>query len=119
MKDFVNRNGLLLAILLIALQACASIGLPTPKGFDQQLAEAYSVHTAVVQATTTALTTGSISVNDAEAVQGMEKNARSLLDAAKAAEVAGNASGASSELALATSALTALQAYLNAHGSAK
>lgn len=101
------------------LTACASVGLPTPKGFDQQLAAAYGVHTSVVQATTTALTTGAISVNDAEAVQGMEKNARALLDTAKAAETAGNTAGASSELALATSALTALQTYLNAHGSTK
>lgn len=120
MKDFVGKHAFPIAILIaLALQACASVGLPTPKGFDQRLATAYGVHTSVVQATTTALTTGSISVTDAEAVQGMEKNARSLLDAAKAAEVAGNASGASSELALATSALTALQAYLNSHGSAK
>ena len=110
---------LVTSLILLLLTACSTVGLPSPKGFDQQLATAYSVHTAVVQATTTALTAGSISVNDAEAVQGMEKNARSLLDAAKAAEIAGNTAGASSELALATSALTALQTYLNNHGSTK
>jgi hypothetical protein len=103
----------LLALLL--LSGCAAF--PQPKGFDQQLATAYGVHTSVVQATTTALIAGTISVKDAEAVQGMEKNARSLLDAAKAAEEAGNPTGASSELALATNALTALQSYLNAKGA--
>lgn len=109
------RVGLL--ALIAALAGCASLGLATPKGFDQQLAEAYGVHTAVVSATATALSAGSISEADAVAIQGMEQNARALLDAAHAAETAGNTAGASSNLALATTALTALQAYINSHGS--
>ncbi len=111
MKAFVPAS------LALLLNACGSLGLATPQGFDQQLATAYSVHTAVVQATTTALAAGTISTNDAESVQNMEKNARSLLDAAKTAETAGNAASASSDLALATSALSALQQYLNSNGS--
>jgi len=103
----------LLSILLLA--DCGAF--PEPKGFDQLLATAYGVHTSVVQATTTALMAGTISVHDAEAVQGMEKNARALLDTARTAEEAGNPSGALSELALATSALTALQSYLNSKGA--
>ncbi len=106
-------------LLILSLSACAALGQPTPKGFDQQLAEAYSVHTAVTQATTVALTAGSISVNDVTAVKGLVLNSRQLLDSALAAETAGNTAGASSELALALSALTALQTYLNTHGSTK
>lgn len=108
-----------LPLACLFLVACGALGLATPKGFDQQLANAYGIHTAVVSATTTALTAGSITSQDAQTMQGMEQNARTLLDSAKAAETAGNTAGAQQNLALAISALTALQSYLNNHGSAK
>lgn len=102
--------------LCAALAGCSAFGLTSPKGFDQSLAEAYGVHTAVVQATANALNAGSISVADAKAVRGLEQNARALLDTAKAAETAGDAAGAQKNLALAMTALTALQSYVNSHG---
>jgi hypothetical protein len=102
-------------LLCLILIGCKSLGLAQPQGFDQQLANAYGVHTAVVQATATALTAGSITPADAVAVQSMEKNARSLLDSAKAVEQV-NPAGAQQNLTLALSALTALQTYLNTHG---
>jgi len=104
-----------LVLVLLALSACQSLGLAPPQSFDEKLANAYGVHTAVVQATTTALSSGSISQADAIAVQGMEKNARTLLDSAKSIEQT-NPSGAQTNLGLALSALTALQTYLNTHG---
>ena len=113
----VARCITLLLAMSIVLTGCQSLGLPAPQGFDQQLAQAYGIHTAVVSATATALTAGSISANDAQSVQGLERNARTLLDTAKAAETAGDAAGAQKDLVLATTALTALQAYINAHGS--
>lgn len=108
-----------LSLILILLCSCAQLGLTTPKGFDQQLAQAYGIHTAVITATTTALTSGSISSSDAEHVQTIATTSRTLLDTARAAETAGDTAGAQRNLVLAMSALQALQAYLNTHGSAK
>ena len=101
------------ALALTFLVGCASLGLATPKGFDQQLATAYGVHTAVVSATAAALTSGSISSAEAAAVQTQALTARQLLDTAKTLETA-NPAGASNDLTLASSALTAIQQFLNA-----
>jgi hypothetical protein len=98
--------------LLAALVGCSSLGLATPKGFDQQLAQAYGIHTAVVSATTTAVTAGTISSAEATQVQTQAISARTMLDTAKSLETT-NPTAASNDLALATTALTALQTYLN------
>lgn len=108
-------KSVLVLLALLSLAGCQSLGLATPQSFDERLANAYGVHAAVVQATATALTTGKITTADAVAVQGMEKNARALLDSAKSVEQI-NPSGAQTNLNLALSALTALQTYLNTHG---
>jgi len=105
----------LTALALTFLVGCASLGLATPKGFDQQLATAYGVHTAVVSATAAALTSGSISSAEAAAVQTQALTARQLLDTAKTLETA-NPAGATNDLTLATTALTAIQTYLNSRG---
>ena len=105
--------------LLLLCSGCASLGLTAPKGFDQQLASAYGVHTAVVSATTTALTNGAITSTEAQAVQTQALTSRTLLDTAKAAESAGNTAGASNNLSLALAGLTALQNYLNSQNQAK
>jgi len=102
-------------ISLLAITGCASLGLATPKGFDQNLATAYSVHTAVLQATTTALSAGTISSVEAQAVMTQAMQARTLLDTAHTLETA-NPAGANNDLVLATTALTAIQTYLNARG---
>lgn len=96
------------------LAACATLGLASPQSFDGRLANAYGVHTAVVSATATALTSGSITVAEAQAVENQEASVRALLDAARTAEQGGNTSGAGNDLTLALSGLTALQSYLNA-----
>lgn len=106
-------RSLVLALLAASLVACGSLGLATPKGFDQSLAEAYGIHTAVLSATATAVTTSALSSADASQINIMALEARSFLDAAKEAELVGDTTTASSKLALATSALTALQTYLN------
>lgn len=99
-----------------SLAACSSLGLASPKGFDQQLAEAYGIHTAVLVAATTAVTSGAISSADAIQVQSMANTARGFLDAARVAESAGDPATAAGKLALATNALGALQTYLNSKG---
>ena len=105
-----------LALLGSVLAGCASLGLATPKGFDQQLAQAYGIHTAVVSATATALQTRSITSAEAEQVQKQADSARALLDTAHTAE-ASNPGAAQNDLSLALTALTALQTYLNNQGS--
>ena len=104
---------------LLLLSSCATLGLTSPKGFDQQLAVAYSTHTAVVQATTVALTSGAITSIEAQSVQAQTQTSRTLLDTAKSAENVGNTAGASNNLALAVTGLTALQNYLNSQSKAK
>lgn len=106
-----------LTLTLVLLCSCSWLGLTTPKTFDQQLANAYGVHTAVISATTTALNAGSLSSADAIQVQTIATTSRRLLDTAKAAEIAGDTAGAQKNLVLAMSALQALQTYLNTHGS--
>lgn len=113
----MNMKKSLVLLIALALPACASLGLTSPKGFDQSLAEAYGVHTAVLSATAVAVSAGSLSSADATKVNQMALNARGFLDAARAAEQAGNTKGATNELALATAALTALQTFLNSKGA--
>jgi len=102
-----------LVILMVSLLSigCSSLGLAPATNFDTRLANAYGVYTAVNQATTTALQNGTLSVDDAMAVQGMQKNARTLLDTAKSLEQS-NPSGAQSNLTLALSALIGMQSYM-------
>lgn len=104
--------------ILLALGGCSALGLATPKGFDQQLAEAYGTHTAIVSATATALAAGSINSAQAAQVQTQAMSARALLDAAKAAETA-NPAAAGNDLTLALTGLTALQSFLNAQQKGK
>jgi hypothetical protein len=104
---------LLLSLAVVLMVGCTALGLATPKDFDQSLASAYGVHTAVITAATTALTNGAINSTDAQQVLTQASSARAMLDAAKAAESIGNTAGAQSDLTLASTALTALQTYLN------
>jgi hypothetical protein len=108
------------AFLMVAgfsagITGCAALGLTAPQSFDEQLAEAYGVHTAVVSATATALTAGALSRAEAQAAQTQEVGARAMLDAAKAAEST-NTTGAQNDLTLASAALSAIEAYLKSVG---
>ena len=105
-------------LFTLLLVGCAAFGIKQPLSFDEKIASAYSAHTAVVTAATTALNAGTISIAQANQVLTMASNSRQLLDAAKAAESAGNTAGATNELALATAALTALQSYVNQQAGA-
>ena len=110
-----NLLGFLTGLMVTLVIGCSALGLATPKGFDQSLAEAYGVHTAVASATATAVSTGAISSAEATTVQAQVVSARTMLDTAKALELS-NPTGAQSDLTLATTALTALQTYLNSRG---
>jgi len=121
-SGFVRASmlGILLALAVpsVALLAgaCAPIGVQPAKNFDQQLAYAYSSHTAVLDSAANALEAGSLTVEDAEAVLAMADQSRVLLDSARLAAGAGDVTTAEGRLALATNVLQQLVAYLNARG---
>lgn len=104
---------------LMAVAGCAALGLEQPKGFDQSLAEAYGVYTGVENAAAAALGAGSITSGDAAQVRVLAVQARILLDGAKTAESAGDASTAAGKLALATNVLAQVQTYLTNRGRPK
>ena len=108
---------LMSTIALLALVSCAALGLSQPKSFDEQLANAYGVHTAIASAAATAVTTGAITQAEGNAIETQVIATRELLDASRAIEST-NPSGASTDLTLAVSGLAALQTYLNSKLSA-
>ena len=108
------RNYLtLLWLLLIA--ACGSAGL-APESFSERLAAAYGMVTAVREASTSAANAGTLTVNDMEQSIKFADDARSALDAAKAASEVGNMTTAEGKLALAANVLATVQTYLRSKG---
>lgn len=99
-------------ILTLLLWGCAQLGLAPAQTFDQKVAYAYGTHTAVLQATTAALTAKAITVDDAKHVATLADQSKALLDAAR---LAGDPTEASNKLLLATAILTQLQQYLQTH----
>ena len=111
--------GILLAVsvpVALVVTGCESMGIQPAKSFDQNLAYAYSSHTAVLEAASNALEAGSLTVEDAEAVLALADQSRVLLDSARLAAGAGDVTTAEGRLALATNVLQQLVAYLNARG---
>jgi hypothetical protein len=104
-----------LPLLLLIATACAQLGIAPAQTFNQKLAYAIGVHTAILQATTNSVTSGNLSSSDATAVLKQADTAKTVLDAAAAANAAGDLTGANNKLALATATLTAIQSYLNTH----
>jgi hypothetical protein len=100
------------AFLLVCLAGCAQLGLAPAQNFEQKLAYAYGVHTAVLNATVSALDAKTIKSTDAEQVQTLATQSRSLLDAAKVASAGGDLTTANAKLLLGTQILEQLQAYL-------
>lgn len=118
----------LLAIAVLALTACASLGLATADTLNQKLAYAYGQVTAsrsgalsVINAscpTPDSLSTDACksAVADGKHVQQMADQARAGLDLAKNSIAAGNLQQASAQLQLESAVLAALQAYLLSKG---
>jgi len=102
-------------LLLFLLAACQSLGLQEAKSLDQRIAYAVGVQTAVNNAAASALSVGSIKKSDAEFVFKSSTDARTLLDAARLANNAGDPATAEGRLTLAVNILTQLQDYLRAH----
>lgn len=99
-------------LLLALLSACASVGITPPQSLDQRLAYAAGQVTGIRSATANALDAKTITSQDAEKVLKMTDESKALIDAARAANSAGDVQGAEGRLTLAINVLAALQAYL-------
>jgi len=104
-----------LLALCVLLAGCAQLGLVKPQTTDQKLAYAYggiiSAQQSIAQATTAGLLTSAQATN----ANNMTLAAKATLDTARSLETT-NATGAANDLQLATTAITALQAYLTSAG---
>jgi hypothetical protein len=101
--------------LLLALSGCATLGLSPAQNLDQKIGYAYGGVTAALQTIAQATTAGTLTSTKATNANNMVLNIKSILDSAKATETT-NASAAAIDLQLATTALTAVQAYFTANG---
>ncbi len=102
--------------LAIALAGCASLGLVAPQSLDESLATAQAQVSALELSAAQALNAGTIKTADAQTVLSLGDQATSAIAAAKIAESSGDTATAQGKLALATSLLAQLSAYLTAHG---
>ena len=103
------------AVALSLITACASLGLAPADSFDARLAYAYGTHTAVLQAATAAVSAGTLTRKDGEAVLTLAQQSRTLLDSARAVENT-DPTTAAGRLALAASILSQIQTYLQSRG---
>jgi hypothetical protein len=105
-------------ILLLGafLSGCTALGLAPTQTLDQKLAYAYSGVDAALKTIVLATADGTLSSAKATAANQMTLAVKSTLDTARATEST-NAPSAANDLALATSALTAVQQYLTSNGA--
>jgi len=98
-------------LLLVALSACATLGVPPADTFNKKLAAGYTMTTGARDATATLLSSGKLSASDAQNVQDQLNNARTGLDVARQV-YATNPTAGDAKLDAVVTGLTALQAYL-------
>lgn len=94
--------------LLLILAACGSLGVPSPKSFNERLASGYSSVTTIRQSATILLNGSAISSSDAANVQKQADVAREALDVARTLP----AIDAENKLQSALLVLQAAQGYL-------
>lgn len=105
------------AVLLVMLTACATLGVATPKTFNERLAAAYSTVTAARDTTATLLSANKISAVDARNAQEQLDNARTGLDLARQIHTSDPA-GAQTRLDAIVVGLATLQAFLQSRTGA-
>lgn len=98
--------------LLIALAACATLGLETAKTFNERAAYVHSGVNGVVTATTNSLNAGAIKSADAEYVRDTAVRTRTFVGAAETAYGAGDIATAEGRLKLAEGVLRELQNHV-------
>lgn len=103
---------LLIVFLITTLIACGQIGIQPSRNFEDNLAYSYSSVTAIRMSAADALSAGAMSVADAEKVLELSDQARVILDAAKAAHLAGDTAADMVRLAQVTTLLVQMQTYV-------
>lgn len=98
--------------LLLILAACATLGLETPKTFNERVAYVHSGVNGVVAATTNSLNAKAIKSDDAEYVRDTAVRTRAFLGSAETAYGAGDIATAEGRLALAEGVLRELQKHV-------
>lgn len=96
---------------LLALTACAALGLSSPQSFDERLAYAVTTTSAVYDSIAVETRDGRISPDDAEDLVAIADRARDLLISARRIHDAGQEAEASRQLALALAIVTEIQRY--------
>lgn len=110
-----NFLGYLAFVFMMAVVGCAQLGLAPAQTFDEKLAYAYGTHTAVLQASAAAVSAGTLTAAEGQAVANLADQSRSILDSAHALEGT-DLSSATAKLTLATAVLTQVQTYLQQRG---
>lgn len=107
---------LLLPLLLLALSACATLGIEAPKDIPDRIAYVTSGADAVVVSATNALNAHAISSSDAQYVSAAGRQLSAL---AEAASTETDPRAAQDRLALAEGVLKQLQVYVATHQKVK
>lgn len=113
------KRVLSLVVLATILTGCASLGNEPAQTFNQRLAYAEGVHTAVLDAATSSISAGTVSSASGLTILNEADKAQVALNAAEAAHAAGDEAGANAKLVTALAALQALQDFLRSQGGAK
>lgn len=100
--------------LLSLLCSCQTLGITAAPSIDSQILAADQAVTAVETGTDAALLAKLITPAQAQSVSVIAHQVNPLLDAAKAASIAGNTSSATATLTLVNSLLAGLQTYMKA-----
>jgi len=108
------RRRLAVAALMVALAGCGSLLYRTThlRSFDQRLAHAYGVHEVILQTVPGAVTVGHLSATNGDYVLRMAAEARTVLDHARALDIAGHGVEADQSLRLGWGIMTELDAFL-------
>lgn len=106
------RNLRLFVLFLSTLLLSACVSLEAPKSFNERLAYGYASVAASRATATAMLERGRITVADARNAQALADQSRTALDIARGAFTSGDLSTAESQLNLALSVLTSLEAFL-------
>lgn len=100
------------ALIGLLFAGCESIGIQTPKTFNERMVAGYKTVEAISNSAGILLDGGKLSAADARNVLQSATTAKEGLDVARSIHDAGDFSSAESRLAAAIAGLTALQAYL-------
>lgn len=96
----------------VTMSACSTVGVAAPQSPSQAIAYGYGSVAALRTQAAQGLASGAVSVATAQKVLVLTDQARTYLDAAKAALASGDTSTTSGQLALAAAIITQVQGLL-------